>query len=514
MRWRRRLETCLGFYECLSGVSIVSPVHVNNDSPDMVENHEATHKYLAECNSTDTICRFLSTVLVRGREFLDNKQRRAIEAVLHAAHRSTVYAHESVATYLGLMPFSVYANDRVEIFVGKLPRFYRKGLGDMIRAFGQFDIVNRPPYLDSVIPLALASAISAMNLHFRTVPFRFGSLNDVASFIERNSPDNRFRQILASLRPFDQPGVLRQVHLAREGKANSEKQTLFYDIVRTQFPDLQFTTYYEDPQYLRPIYDSLREEIADLGHTFLDDLALIPPNHEDVAASFGGRIRIPGLEPQMPLDASLVRFHYRAANASVLLRSLRNCMDRGWYLCIHALLDGETAMLTCFEMPANLTSSMEASKLEHCFALTDSPEALLSLLNGIPSGSVVVKMDERLADHKTQALLRSGHSIVVVLHDSRVAHVVSVVQELCKEGVVTVCSVGIGNSQYVCLVAKAVNVNAFYVTPMTALAASVVEDTLQRSGRVVFHESAPDVMRALGSAMGFLSGVICTCYGI
>lgn len=521
---QRTSEVCLGYYDSFGDPKLISPIHTFNDFPQLTELHESIHKYLAECNNTDALCRLFTHILRTGQSEINNVHREAIEIFTRIVHKHSALVHETVATYLSMLPYSVTEPDRIKIVRRRLPPFYRGALEAGEAAFGQLEENSSPEFGTIAHPIVLGAGIAAMNLDYRNIPVSLSDLTDCCRFVESNPPDQRFRQILNKLRPFSSAGILAETFDETREKDVDAQQQCFYLKLRRVLPSLRFVPNHKEGNvWLHQLVGALREELNRYGYRrAAANTFLIKPKHDNVHEGMGTRVEIPGIEPNFPLDASLLKLPYQEGSLDDLDSALQTCVATGAILCGHLLPSApittwgfakrQDCVLSWFLMPPGLTTFAGLKGLSGFFYTQSQFSDILRHLRGGTVGSVILKIDERLANRDLEAITGTGHYVIVLIHDNTPRHVVELIEGLARVSPVDVVEVAMAFESYRAILVRPRGRLTYFVAPLGGLGSDIIGEYFGNSVTVKIIQDSATVQSTLGSDLAFIGGVLLTTY--
>jgi len=274
----------VGYYTYGEGAKYLSPAHLPVRHPELVDAHESMHRYLAFNNFTDGIGRIYSNVLSWHEAELQFMHRRGVQQLLAAISDNTLAVHETVATYLGFLLFSVQHAAEVPELRRTLPAMYSELLVGAERAFGAIADPRTLQNAERITTSLFAAAIASLNLSYEVAMLRFDELGRCREFLVRHSPDNRFRRILAQIKPsWDASGLLWRMNDLR---ADTDEQKLVYqgalfDLIRGSLPDIVFCSQMERPDLFREMVEEVFRDGAQFGYQLTKQIVQ-PPTPDTV----------------------------------------------------------------------------------------------------------------------------------------------------------------------------------------------------------------------------------------
>jgi hypothetical protein len=363
------------------------------------------------------------------RDELRPDHRNHILHLLKVLDETTSYCHEFLATYTSFCMLASLAPDDIPAARNELPRDYAALLAAGENAFGPVGI--GPAEAQVMVGMSvLQCCIAALNLPFREDAGRFSSILSTASFIRLNSPDKRFKAIVKRITPPRRRGsVLRDL----QNLEFDELQPYMFRNIRSMLPRIRFNSRDERPGLMHAWLESLTGDAERHGYTFMRGAELLPNVEEESFEWFGARADLPGLRnlrlgdySEMPLDLSFsgTRGYAMVGLAEIVAEANALCglNERLYVLLTPDRNGGPGLFIGCPYRPDFRPVAAECTAQE-----------MLDALTAIPSRSLVVKIDERLASPKLlKELSATGHPIFVLLHDTRPHHLIETIAALAS----------------------------------------------------------------------------------
>jgi hypothetical protein len=469
----RYLEICLGYYDGIGNPKLVNPFQTGDRFPALTEVHEATHRELAEANTTDALARYFAVVLHLGQEVLPSNITREVQSLLETIHRCSDLVHETIATYLSCWVFHSLLPGRVEELVSCLPDFYKSAYQAAVRTFGSLDEADQKPYAEYVPPIVLGVGLAALNIDYSDLAINLSDLDPFAQRMTTDQPNRRFCAIANVLNPPSEPGILRDLVFwaAQEGLAAREKEALLspdqpyapiqlalFEQLRRVCPEVEFVhDRAAARQWIHSVDQSIRQQIEGLGFDFMDRLEMRPMDEETeaVEARLSSSFVFPELPEHFPLDVTLVRSDYRQKDRRHLLEVLGFCRDHE--VRLHAFLApplpkneaadpsvggaADVCVLACLAEARNeaiqsLPEIMGGEvNLAPFFVLLDLDD-LDQLVPHLRTCDIGIKTDERFFPSIEDEVRRWNLPTFVLLRDTSHTHILQLVSSLLETDIV------------------------------------------------------------------------------
>ena len=189
-----------GYYSHVEGARYINPMHNGASFSELVEIHEAQHSHLALNNITDGVASLFSTIMTAFEKKLNKADADSILNLLKVVHENSVYTHEVVATYVSFIIFNLKHPEKIAEARKQLPSFYSIALEDAEKSFGKIEQI-KPATITIVFSCAIAALSDPQFLNYPGLKL----LNNYINLFAANSPDERFKLILKSVKPYWNP---------------------------------------------------------------------------------------------------------------------------------------------------------------------------------------------------------------------------------------------------------------------------------------------------------------------
>ena len=519
----RNSEVCLGYYGGVTGPKLFSPLHVDNEFPELTELHESLHKSLAESNSTDLLGRILANMLHEGKHVFQKVHSAPIEKLLRTINKQTAFVHESYATYVSMLMYVEVEAERIRSARRRLPEFYRLALVSAENGFGSLEQNPLKIHGANIFPILLGTAIAAMNIDFRELDFKLSSLDAWCDFIDANSPNKRYTSILDTLGTFHRQGLLAETIKVSGDKDASALQQYFFSKLKEALPSIGFVSnHQEGTEWMHEVVADVKTELSSYGYGFVNNFQLRPPSEtsRDVNAT---KLEIPDMNPLSPLDTSLTKLSYQPGSWETLSDSLDESEEANSFFCAHLLPTPEKkgllsrwksrdCLMPSFLMPPRTFLFKDLENLSDLFYYSYPFDQILKRLKSQSRGHVILKVDERLARGDIAAIKSTGHILFILSHDNSPKNVIGTIEEYAAEGRVTVFQFGLAIPSYRALVVRCADHSVYYIAPVTSFGATVIEQHLENIAAVEVISEAGQVENKLGNALDFIGGILLTSY--
>lgn len=271
---------------------------------------------------------------------------------------------------------------------------------------------------------------------------------------------------------------------------------------------------------------------------FLPNITVPRPNKDRVANAFrvgslpisgssNAVFTIPGLHPSLPIDSALIRpLHYCSFEELVQLAS--ECKRRQSHLIVHmlgSLGPGPTigpkpgyCELRCFVMP-DRGAALQVGRSDNSVVLLCEAPIRDVVMNLAKDGApVVIKIDERCGMPLIQALLSTGTTVLILIHELTLSHLIEVLKYQAflgyrkAFGTTLVIRMPIGTPTHCALLIKSVRYRGYWIAAVDLEFWQALRRVCEGNS-AIFIDGVERAESCLGDACELVSKVVTDTFG-